>query len=128
MPSPYSNDLRERVFKTHLNGDLTYAEVGTLFSVGEASVDRWVSRYRRTASVAPDAMGGDRLSKFNAASEALLREMVMAAPDAKRDELVAALRDTGLVVSPATVQRALARLGFTRKKRLSTLRSVTQRV
>jgi arginine repressor len=59
-------------------------------------------------------MGGDRLSKFNAASEALLREMVMAAPDAKRDELVAALRDTGLVVSPATVQRALARLGFTR--------------
>ena len=82
--------------------------------MGEATVDRWVSRYRSAASVAPDRMGGDRLSKFNAASEALLREMVMAAPDAKRDELVAALRDTGLVVSPATVQRALARLGFTR--------------
>ena len=120
MPRPYSNDLRERVVRAYLDGRGTYREVGEQFNVGEATVDRWVSRFRRLAKVEPDAMGGDRNGKFDEQSEALLRALIEATPDIRRDELVVALRDqAGLVVSPSAVQRAIERLGLTRKKRLS---------
>jgi transposase len=120
MPAAYSEDLRERVVRAYLNGEGTYIELGIRFDVGSATVDRWVSRYRRTRSVSPDAMGGDRHSKFDAQSEEALRRMVLACPDATRKELTAALQQLGVPVSEAATQRALERLDLTRKKRRST--------
>ena len=126
MPAPYSKDLRERVVRAYLDGHGTYAEVADRFGVGEATVDRWVARVRRTGSVDPDAMGGDRRCKFDEESEALVVALVEEQPDVTRDELVVLLRDrAGLDVSPAGVQRALERLGLTRKKRRSMLRNAT---
>lgn len=127
MPAPYSNDLRERVVAAYLGGQGTYAEIAERFDVGVATVDRWVSRKRRSGSVAPDPMGGDRHSKFSPEAEARLAQMVSEQPDITRDELVKCVRDElDLVVSPAAVQRALVRLGLTRKKRLSTPPSETR--
>jgi putative transposase len=125
MPAPYSVDLRERVVRAYLSGAGTYAEVASRFDVGEATVDRWVSRFRRAGSVEPDPMGGDRHSKFGESDEATLRELVEEDPDITRDELVRALADRGLEVSTSAVQRALERNALTRKKRRSTLRSET---
>lgn len=125
MPAPYSIDLRERVVRAYLSGNVTYADVAARFEVGEATVDRWMARYRRTTSVAPDPMGGDRHSKFDEASEQALRTFVEEDSDITRDELVRALAERGLVVSASTVQRALERNELTRKKRPSTPPSVT---
>lgn len=120
MPSPYSQDLRERVVSAYLSGQGTYADVAVRFGVGVATVDRWLSRKRKTGSVVPDPMGGDRNGKFDEAAEAWLAAAVEDDPDATRQELMRLLqRERGLVVSGAAVQRALERLGLTRKKRLS---------
>lgn len=127
LPAPYSNDLRNRVVDAYLGGHGSYAEIGDRFDVGEATVDRWVGRFRRANSVAPDPMGGDRHSKFSAADEQTLRQLVADDPDITRDELVRALAGGGLQVSTAAVQRALERNGLTRKKRRSTLLNGTPR-
>jgi transposase len=121
MPAPYSMDLRERVVAAYLGGHGTYAEIAARFDVGEATVDRWVSRHRKRGTVAPDAMGGDRHSKFSEEDDGRLAAMVADDPDITRDELVRRVRaELSLVVSPAAVQRALVRLNLTRKKRRST--------
>ena len=127
MPAPYSLDLRERVVAAYDEGaGGTYVEIAIRFDVGEATVDRWVSRHRRTGSVAPDAMGGRRHGKFDAAADARLAAMVAEDVDATRLELMERLRiELGLVVSHSAVQDALQRLGLTRKKRLSMRRSAT---
>ena len=127
MPRPYSVDLRRRVVSAYENGEGTYVEIAERFGIGEATVDRWVSRDRRTGSVEPSAMGGDRHSKFTAEHDARLAAMVAEAPDATRAELAERVRqELGLVVSASgAVQRALVRLGVTRKKRRSTLPSGT---
>ena len=126
MPAPYSTDLRNRAVKAYLSGGGTYEEVGQRFEVGAASVNRWVSRQRRNGNVEPDPMGGDRHSKFDSVSEAELVAMVEADVGATRDELLRKLNDElGLKVSTSAIQRALDRLGLTRKKRRSTRRSAT---
>ena len=130
MPAPYSIDLRKRVVEAYNEGaGGTYVEIAIRFDVGEATVDRWVSRHRRTGSVAPDAMGGRRHGKFDAVVDAKLAAMVAEDVDATRLELMERLRDElGLVVSHSAVQDALVRLGLTRKKRLSMRRSATPSV
>jgi transposase len=129
MPAPYSSDLRERVVAAYEKGEGTYVEIALRFGVGEATVDRWVSRKRRTGSVEPSPMGGDRNGKFDDAADACLLSAIDEAPDATRAELVSMLRgDRGLVVSPAAVQRAMERLNVTRKKRPSTRRNATHPV
>lgn len=126
MPAPYSVDLRKRAVKAYVSGGGTYEEIAKRFAVGRATVNRWVARLRRNGSVEPDPMGGDRHSKFDAASEARLAAMVEADIGATRDELVKKVdEEVGLKVSPSAIQRALSRLGLTRKKRRSTLRSAT---
>lgn len=126
MPAPYSRDLRKRVVKAYLSGRGTYVEVALIFNVGPATVDRWVSLMRRTGSVEPSPMGGDRHSKFDAESESHLAAMVQADVGATREELVTKVRaKLGLIVSPSAIQRALARLRLTRKKRRSMLRNAT---
>ena len=126
MPAPYSQDLRKRAVNAYLSGDATYEEVAERFAIGPATVNRWVSRQRTKGSLDPDPMGGDRHSKFDNAAEARLAAMVEEDIDATRDELVKKVRDElGLNVSGSAIQRALQRLGLTRKKRHSTHRSAT---
>jgi transposase-like protein len=53
MPKPYSLDLRQRVVKAYEEGNESYAAVGAHFNVGEATVNRWVARFRSTGSLEP---------------------------------------------------------------------------
>jgi transposase len=126
MPAPYGKDLRKRVVDAYESGAATHGEIAIRFTVGSATVNRWVSRHRRTGSVEPDPMGGRRHCKIDESVDARLVDMVEADVDATRLELVRRLRDElNLEVSPSTVQRALQRLNLTRKKRRSTRRSAT---
>lgn len=120
MPRPYSADLRERVVKKYLEGVETYESVSRLFQVGQASVTRWVAHYRQTGSFEHRPMGGDRKSKFDENSDAVLSFLVHENPDATLDELVDWLaQECELFTSSSAVDRALKRLKITRKKRRS---------
>lgn len=117
MPRPYSTDLRERVVSA-LEKGLTYQEVAELFEVGEASVSRWAGRKRRTGSVEPNKMGGDRVGKLRKDGLRVLKELVDEQPDRTNQELADSYRErTGQEVSTATISRGLRKLGLTRKKK-----------
>ena len=47
MTRPYSNDLRERVVRAHLDGEPIRA-VAARFGVSVSSVPKWTARYRAT--------------------------------------------------------------------------------
>src|SRR5689334_18983223 len=126
MPGPLSMDLRERVLRAYQAKKGTVERLAKRFDVSRATIERWLALHRKTGSVAPSPMGGARNGKFDAVSEQRLRELVAEQPDALIRELQERLfRELGLKVSPSTVDRALVRLGLTRKKRRSMRRSET---
>lgn len=119
MSEPLSVDLRKRIVGAYERGGVTRQEVADLFQVGRATVNRLVKRYRSTGSLEPDPHGGGREPKFDKKGERILRQLVAAYPDATIPELVESyFEKASVLVSTSTMSRALARLGFTRKKRL----------
>ncbi len=61
MPNPYPTSLRERAVRTYETGTETYKQVAAQFSIGLATLVRWVQRARNTGTVAPfDRAGGWR--------------------------------------------------------------------
>ena len=116
-----SKDLRRRVVEAYLMGGATYAGVSERFAVGESSVSRWLRLFRETGDIAPRARGGGQRSKVDEAGFELLRRLVEEKPDATLAELASEYKkDRGVVLAISIVQRALDRLGLTRKKRFST--------
>jgi transposase len=115
---PYSLDLRERIVRA-VDAGATQAAVAEAFSVGRATVQRYVAQ-RRHGSLAPRPIPG-RAARIGAAQAPGLRAQLDAAPDATLAEHCAHwAADHGVRVSVATMQRTIARLGWTRKKRRST--------
>jgi transposase len=128
MPRPLAIDLRQRVVKAYESSNETLAQVAGRFGVGEASVNRWVSRNRKTGTVAPLPHAGGPDPMIDAKGRELMKALVDQKPDATREELARAYRDaTGVSVSVATVGRTVWRLGYTLKKRPFTRRSVRPR-
>ena len=112
----YSIDLRERVVAAVDRG-LPRAVVAETFGVSPATVKRWLRRRRQAGSLAPRPIPG-RPARLGAALDAGLEAQLRARPDATVAEHRAAWeRATGQAVSPTTLQRAIARRGWTRKKR-----------
>jgi len=129
MGAHASIDLRKRVVDAYLAGGATYEEVAERFSVGRASVSRWLGIYRRTEGVEPRAHGGGMPPKVDAEGLRLLRQLVEQRPDATLKELAQAYQDKRAVkLAVSIVCRALARLGLTRKKRRSTRRSASAKM
>lgn len=62
----YSIELRERVINAYEAGQGSYPAIGALFAVGEATVKRWVTRYRKEGAVTPRPRGGGTLSTIGA--------------------------------------------------------------
>ena len=122
----YSLDLRERAVAAYEAGNESYQEVARLFSIGVATLDRWVSRFRRTGSVGRLPHGGGAPSKVDEAGLNTLCELIERDRDATRLELARAYQEaTGVTLSVATVGRRLWQLGYSRKKRASTPPSAT---
>ena len=112
----YSIDLRERVVAACDEGVEARAEIAERFSVSASWIRRVLQRRRETDSIAPKPHGGGRLPAYEGESAERLRQAVADAPDATLKELAAA---AGVACGTSATDRALRRLGITRKKRRS---------
>ena len=96
---------------------LTYAATAEMLGVGIATVNRVLRLHRETKSVAPRPKGGGNFSPVHGKIARLLEAIVREMPDATVAELTDALMTRAKVsTSRSGVQRALARLGYSRKK------------
>jgi transposase len=111
----YSEDLRERVVRAVAVGT-PRDEVAATFSVSVPTITRWLRLKRETGSLAPRPVPGPVAVKTEALMAGLPERLVEHA-DATLDEQCSWWREaSGVAVSAATMSRALARLGRTRKK------------
>lgn len=125
MPIPLK--LREAVLKAREQG-CSYAETAALLGIGYATVNRILRLHRETKSVEPRPRGGGNVSPIHGSMADELVKLVAEMPDATVAELTAALVErTRVSTSRSGVQRALGRLGFSRKKSPSSRLSATRR-
>jgi transposase len=95
----------------------TYEQIAELVGVGTATVNRILRRHRETGALEPLAPGGGNLSPLRGPVASKLKALVAALPDATVAEMAVALRKAEkLSTSRSSVQRALVRLGYSRKK------------
>ncbi len=112
----YSLDLREAALAAVDRG-VPRAEVAASCGIAPATLTRWLRRRRQTGALLPYPIPG-RPARLDAGLDAGLEAQLRAAPDATIAEHCAAWTTAGGVrVSPTTLRRAIARLGWTRKKR-----------
>jgi transposase len=114
MVRPLSNDLRERVVAAVAAGERSRA-VATRFGVAVSSVVKWAQRYRRTGSVVPSKIGGNRkpvLAPHRAFIMKRLEQTPHLTLHALKDELAA----RGVKVSHNAVWLFLRREGLRFKK------------
>ena len=109
----YSMDLRERVAAACDEGIDSRAEIAERFSVSPSWVRRLMQRRRETGSLAPKPHGGGQPPAFDGEAAERLRGASEAGPDATLRELASA---SGVACSTSATDRALRRLGITRKK------------
>lgn len=124
--SPLSLDLRERIIRAWQEKQLNVRELASLFDVGTATVKRLVRRYRETGSVEPSPHRGGQKPKIPEEKLPVVQRLLEANPDWSIEEFAAAYNEQEAAdVSRSTMSRAVHRLGFTRKKSLSSPRSAT---
>jgi transposase len=112
---PYSADFRERVLRA-LDAGWERAAATRTLGVTDRTIRRWRQQQRETGSVAPRPRSG-RHRCIAASAEPALREQVRQYPDATLAEHCARWAAAhNVVVSPATMSRALQRLTLPLKK------------
>ena len=114
---PLSSDLRERIVKRYQQGDVTYAAVAEIFGVGEASVSRFLRRWRERGDVERKPPGGGYPPRIADEDLPRLVKLVAEKPDRTVKELSEVWNARyGGTTTRSSVQRALARAGLSRKK------------
>jgi transposase len=116
MTAPLSNDLRFRVVMA-VEGGLSRRAAAARYDVSIASAVRWYQRFKRTGSIEPDAIGGDRHSHRVEAHAAKVLGWIDEQRDLTLVEIAARLADEGHVFARATIWRLLDRHNYTVKKR-----------
>jgi transposase len=108
--------VRRAIVQARKRG-LSYAETAKLLSIGEATVSRVLRLHRETKRLDPRPIRGGNYSPIVGKVAELLVAIVESMPDATIAELTDALvRRSRVETSVPSVQRALRRLGFSRKK------------
>jgi transposase len=108
--------LRARAVEAHEAGEGSYATIASRFAVGEASVKRWVWRYRSHGTVEPHPNRGGRRSVIAAEEIAAILSRV---GDANAGEITAEYnreRRGRNRVHVSSMKRALYRHGYVVKK------------
>lgn len=116
----YSLDLRTRVIQAVEEEVDSRTEIAETFGVTTRWIRKLVQRYRETGSIEPLPHGGGRKAKFTPERLERLKTLVEKKPAATLDEL---RKSSRVPCCSMTVSRALQQLGYTRKKRHSTLAS-----
>jgi transposase len=112
----YSQDLRQRVLRAIDSGE-SQIETAVTFAVSVPTIKRYLRQRRETGHVLPKAIPG-RPARKGAVLQAHLRAQLEAHPDATREEHCCLFQaEHGIAVSTASISRARAALGWTRKKR-----------
>lgn len=118
--------VRKAIVRAVEEQGLTYQATADLLDVGYATVNRVLSRYRKTKAVDPLPKGGGNKSQIHGRIAELLIAIVTVMSDATVEELTEALRKKAhIATSRSAVQRALHRLGYSRKKSHSWRRNAT---
>ena len=119
MPKPYSYDLRQKVIQAiHLDG-LKISEASVLFGISRDTIRLWLKRQRETGDfqALPNKPPGnghkitdwEKFTKFiEANGDKTQLEMAQVWPEK---------------ISDRTRSRALKKIGFTRKKKLTVIKS-----
>ena len=115
MNRPYSNYLRERLARAHLDGE-PIRSVAARFGVSVSSVPKWVACYRATGSVAPGRIDGYRPWLLKPHRERV-HARVAATPHLSVDRLQEQLASDGITVCRDTIWRFLRREGLRFKKK-----------
>jgi transposase len=112
---PYSEDLRWRVVLAVDSGQ-PREEVAWRFAVSLPTIKRWLRQRRATGELAPKPVPGPARVKTVGLAEALPARLAEHG-DATLAEQCAWWREcSGQAASVATMSRAIAALGWTRKK------------
>jgi transposase len=110
----YSQDLRQRVLQS-LDADQSQATVAKTFTVSIATIKRYIKQRREIGHVVPKAIPG-RPAVKGAVLRVHLEAQLEAHPDVMREEHCRLFQiGHGMTVSPASISRARAALGWTRK-------------
>ena len=121
---PYSRDLRLRVVQAYENREGSMRQLAVRFRLSLSCVRDLLTRYRATGDVAPKPHGGGYPAKLDALGLDALKTLVQATPEATLQELGTRLATIQqITVSPATISRALSKLGLPRKKNFSRRRA-----
>ena len=116
MSEAYPVELRRRVIDAHERGEGSYRTVGERFSVGEATVKRWVWQFRRDGSLTPRKKGGGNRSDISIPE---LERIVAELGDGNAGEITAAYnrdRRGAARRHVSSIKRALYRAGYVVKK------------
>jgi transposase len=119
MAEAFPIALRERVVEAYERGEGSYPTVAAKFSVGEATVRRWVGQFRDVGHFKPrKKSGGNRSDVSLKELEAILEKL----GDANAGEITAAYnlgRRGRARRHVSSIKRALRRAGYVVKKNAS---------
>ena len=122
----FSLDLRQRILDAALRGDATEQAVADRFAVGRSFVQKIKRLHRTASSIAPSTARRGPAPALSADDRAALATWVAAEADRTGDELAARLAsDRAVHVGGRTVNRTLAAMGLTLKRRRSAPTSAT---
>jgi transposase len=111
----YSEDLRQRIVRA-VHAGSARTTVAQQFAISLRTVDRYVRQERETGHLTPRRPPG-RPRVLAPDHESRLHQQLSEQPAATLAEHCQQwAHTTGIVVSQATMSRAIARLGWTRKK------------
>jgi transposase len=116
MAKPYDMAFRGRAVAAYEAGEGGYHELARVFGLGYRTLQRWVAKYRATASVAPQPRGGGWRSPIDVV---VLHAVIREDPDGTSDELCRAYNrrvDRGERTTASSFRRAMDREGYVLKK------------
>ena len=114
---PIGQDLRRRAVAAVLEGRMSGRAAARHFEVGEASIWRWIKRYRQRGHMR-DAPRSGRPSRIEPERERIFR-LLEGRPDLSARALQRALAAEGLVFGEAGLHRFLNRHGLQRSRRFA---------
>ena len=126
MPAPYSNDLRLKIVQAYQAKEGSIRGLAARFRVNPSFVRDLLKRHRDTGSVAPKLYVRGPKPRLDGEGLEHLRALAQEHDDATLEELAALFGERhGVELGKSSVDRALAKLGVTRKKSRSGPRSAT---